>query len=97
MDVDGLERAERLLDLGKRLVGADAPAEQTSNGRALMVIKDAAIADKMKACGITLRQSYGRSCSYDEGAMAAGRRAGNGASFGRPVEGAAGAPRIGRG
>ena len=23
MDVDGLERAERLLDLGKRLVGAD--------------------------------------------------------------------------
>jgi hypothetical protein len=73
------------------------PADQTSNGRALVAIKSAAIADKMKACGITLRQCYGRSCSYDEGAMAAGRQAGNGASFGRPVSGAAGAPRIGRG
>jgi hypothetical protein len=81
----------RLTELSK------PPAEQTSNGRALVAIKSAAIADKLKACGITLRQSYGRSCSYDEGAMAAGRQAGNGASFGRPVSGAAGALRLGRG
>jgi hypothetical protein len=66
--------SERLTELSK------PPADQGSNGRALVAIKGAAIADKMKACGITLRQSYGRSSSYDEGAMAAGRRAGNGAS-----------------
>jgi hypothetical protein len=83
--------SRRLMELSK------PPAEQTSNGRALVAIKSTAIADKMKECGITLRQSYERFSSYDEGAMAAGRQAGNGASFGRPVSGAVGALRLGRG
>jgi hypothetical protein len=76
---------------------AKPPADQGSNGRALVAVKSAAIADKMRECGITLRSASARFSSYDAGAYGAGRQAGNGASFGRPVSGAVGAARIGRG
>jgi hypothetical protein len=58
----------------------------TSNGRELVVLKNSAIADKMKAEGITLRtsRSYRRS---DEASHRAGAAAGDRASFGRPVTG----------
>jgi hypothetical protein len=70
----------------------DALCEQsatvaTSSGRELMVIKGAAVDDKMEAEGICLRtsrRSYRRS---DEASLRAGRSAGDRASFGRPVTG----------
>jgi hypothetical protein len=83
--------SSRLMELSK------PPADQGSNGRALVAIKSAAIADKMKACGITLRSASASCSSYDAGAYGAGQKAGNNASFGRPVSGAAGTARIGRG
>jgi hypothetical protein len=81
----------RLMELSK------PPADHTGNGRALVAVKSAAIADKMKKCGITLQSKEFRCSSFDAGAYGAGRKAGNNASFGRPVEGTAGVPRIGRG
>jgi Protein of unknown function (DUF2786) len=58
----------------------------TSNGRELVVLKNTAIADKMKAEGIALRTS--RSCRRgDEASRRAGSAAGDRASFGRPVTG----------
>jgi hypothetical protein len=80
----------RLAELSK------PPANQADNSRALMVLKSAAIKEKMKECGIELRCSSSRSSSYDHGAYGAGRKAGNGASFGRPVSGAAGVLRLGK-
>jgi hypothetical protein len=59
----------------------------TSNGRELTVIKNAAITDKMKAEGITLKTSHSRRQS-DEASFRAGLSAGDRASFGRPVTGA---------
>jgi hypothetical protein len=59
----------------------------TSNGRELVVIKNAAITDKMKAEGITLKTSHSRR-QIDDTSYEAGESAGNRASFGRPVTGA---------
>jgi hypothetical protein len=83
--------SHRLMEL------AQPPADQTSNGTALVTIKLLAISDKMKECGITLQYTSARCSSFDAGAYGAGRKAGNNASFGRPVSGTVGAPRIGRG
>jgi hypothetical protein len=82
--------SERITELCK------PAADQTDNSRALMVIKSGAIAAKMAELGIKLRQSTSRCTSFDDGALEAGRKAGDGASFGRPVSGAAGVPRLGR-
>lgn len=83
--------SDRLLALVKRSEEA-----RTSNGRELVVIKGAAIKAFMKERGIHLRTCCGSSSSnVNEGAQAAGRAAGDRASFGRPVTGAAGALRIG--
>jgi hypothetical protein len=82
---------DRLLTLVKR-----SEAARTSNGRELIVIKDAAIKQFMKDNNIRLRKCSGYSPSnVDEAAQAAGRAAGDRASFGRPVTGAAGVLRIG--
>jgi hypothetical protein len=83
---------DRLLELIERSKKA-----RTSNGRELVVIKDAAIKAFMKENDLRLRTC----CSYsssnvDAGASQAGRAAGERASFGRPVSGAAGVLRIGR-
>src|SRR5262249_27846812 len=70
---------------------------QTSNGRELVVVKNAAIKAFMKEHGIHLRSCSGSAPSnVNSAAQAAGRAAGDRASFGRPISGAAGAARIGR-
>lgn len=82
---------DRLLALVER-----SKAARTSNGRELVIIKDAAIKAFMKQQGIRLRTSSMHSPSnVDAAAQAAGRAAGDRASFGRPVTGAAGVLRIG--
>ena len=82
---------DRLLALVER-----SKAARTSNGRELVVIKDAAIKAFMKEQGIRLRTCSGYSSSnVDAAAQAAGRAAGDRASFGRPVTGAVGVLRIG--
>lgn len=84
--------SERLLALVKR-----SEAARTSNGRELVVVKGAAIKAYMKEHGIHLRSCGGSAPrNVNEAAQAAGRAAGDRASFGRPVSGAAGALRIGR-
>jgi hypothetical protein len=83
---------DRLVALVKRSEEA-----RTSNGRELVVIKDAAIKAYMKEHGIRIHNCSGYAPSNVDGqAQAAGRAAGDRASFGRPVTGAAGALRIGR-
>jgi hypothetical protein len=83
---------DRLLALVER-----TKAARTSNGKELIIIKDAVIKAFMKDKGIHLRRcgSYAPS-TFDAAARAAGRAAGDRATFGRPVTGAAGVPRIGR-
>jgi hypothetical protein len=81
---------DRLLALVER-----SAAARTSNGRELIVIKDAAIKAFMQEQSIHLRRCSGYSSSnIDAAAQAAGRAAGDRASFGRPVTGAAGVLRI---
>jgi hypothetical protein len=83
---------DRLLALVER-----SKAARTSNGRELVVIKDAAIKAFMNKEGIRLRVCSMHSPSnVDAAAQAAGRAAGDRASFGRPVTGEAGVLRIGR-
>jgi hypothetical protein len=65
----------------------------TSSGRELVVIKDAAVAAKMEAEGICLRTSRS-SRRYDDASYAAGKSAGDRASFGRPMTGPNATPRI---
>jgi hypothetical protein len=83
---------ERLVELVEQ-----SKAARTTNGRELIVIKTEAIKTFMKANDIHLRTCGGYSSSnIDAGAQAAGRAAGDRASFGRPVTGAAGVLRIGK-
>jgi hypothetical protein len=83
---------DRLLELVEQSKKA-----RTSNGRELVVVKDAAIKAYMKEHEIHLRTCcMGSSSNVDSAARAAGRAAGDRASFGRPVSGAAGVLRIGR-
>jgi hypothetical protein len=83
--------SDRLLALVARSKKA-----RTSNGRELVVIKDAAIKAFLKQHDIHLRTCSGPSSStVNAAAQEAGRAAGDRATFGRPVTGAAGVPRIG--
>jgi hypothetical protein len=68
----------------------------TTNGNALVVIKDRAIEDLLKAKGICLRSSGGSRAGFSAGARAAGQSAGDRASFGKPVSGAGATPRLGK-
>lgn len=82
---------ERLVALVER-----SKAAQTSNGRELVVVKGAAIKAYMKEHDINLRTCcIGSPSNTDASAQAAGRAAGDRASFGRPLSGAAGVLRIG--
>src|SRR5262249_25154635 len=73
--------SDRLLALVERSKKA-----RTSNGRELVVIKDAAIKAFMKDHDIHIRTCSGPSSStVNEAARAAGRAAGDRARFGRPV------------
>jgi Protein of unknown function (DUF2786) len=81
---------DRLLALIER-----SKAERTSNGRELVVIKDAAIKAFMKDNGIHLRTCSGYSpTTVNSAAEAAGRAAGDRAAFGGPVTGVAGVLRL---
>jgi hypothetical protein len=83
---------ERLLALVER-----SKAARTGNGRELVVVKDAAIKAFMEDNGIYLRQCSGYAPStVNAAAQAAGRAAGDRATFGRPVTGAAAVLRIGQ-
>jgi hypothetical protein len=84
--------SDRLFALVER-----SKAARTSNGHELVVIKDAAIKAFMKEQGIRLGTCRGYSPStVNAAAQAAGRAAGDRATFGRPVTGAAGVLRIAR-
>jgi Protein of unknown function (DUF2786) len=83
--------SDRLIALVER-----SKAARTSNGRELVVVKDAAIKALMKQMDIRVRTCSGYMPSnIDMAAHAAGRAAGDRATFGRPVHGAAGVLRIG--
>jgi hypothetical protein len=85
-----LRISERLLEL------AQPPKQQTANARALVVTKQAAIDAYLAAEGIKLGFRSSRFSVKDHAAYEAGKAAGERASFGRPVEGAAGVLRLGR-
>ena len=79
-----------------RSLVSQSEAARTSNGRELVVVKDAAIAAYMKEHDIRLRRcSWREPRNHNEAAHAAGRAAGDRATFGRPVSGAAGVLRLG--
>jgi hypothetical protein len=87
---------ERIVDRLLALVERSKMA-RTSNGRELVVVKDAAIKQFMKDNDIRLGMCSGSAPSnVDAAAHAAGHAAGDRASFGRPVTGAAGVLRIGK-
>jgi hypothetical protein len=71
-------------------------AASTANGRALVIVQDAAIKAFMKDHDIHLRtRCIGGSANVDSAARAAGHAAGDRASFGRPVSGPVGVLRLG--
>ena len=83
--------ADRLLALVER-----SKAARTSNGRELVIIKNAAIKAFIREHDMRFARERGYSPSnVDAAAQAAGRAAGDRATFGRPVTGAAGVLRIG--
>jgi hypothetical protein len=88
--VDGITGriSERLRELCKH------PATASANSRALVVIKQTLIKAKLEELGIKLR-TCSSSRQHDHGSFAAGRSAGDRASFGRPVSGRAATLRIG--
>jgi hypothetical protein len=59
----------------------------TSNAKALVVVKDAAIKAKLDELGIRLRSASDTCGAWDSSSYAAGKAAGDRASFGRPVSG----------
>ena len=69
---------------------------QSSNSRALVVTKQAAIRDCMATNDIRLRTGSGFAPVGDIASYAAGKAAGDRASFGRPISGGNGAPRLAR-
>jgi len=72
-------------------------AKTSDNKNALVVIVSKLIDDKMNEMGMTdLKAGRSRTSRINEGAWKAGKAAGDRASFGRPVGGAAGVLRIGR-
>ena len=89
--VDGItwRISERLRELCK------PPASVSANSRALVVIKKTLIKEKMAELNIRLHTSSASCRQHDEGSFAAGRSAGDRASFGRPVSGRAATLRIG--
>jgi hypothetical protein len=90
--VDGCtERiSDRLMELVRRSERA-----RKSNGRELVIVKDAKIKEYMDEHGIHLRKCYaGGGSNLNRQSHAAGRTAGDRANFGRPMSGAAAMLRI---
>jgi len=84
--------SERLRELYEQ-----SEARATSNAKALVVVKDAAINAKMDELGIHLSACSGSCGAFDGSSYNAGRAAGNRASFGRPVSGRNATLRLGQG
>jgi hypothetical protein len=59
----------------------------TSNAKALVVVKDAAVQAKLDELGIKIRMVSSCGGGGDDSSYRAGRAAGDRASFGRPVSG----------
>jgi hypothetical protein len=70
--------------------------ERTTNGKALVVIKDQAIEDLLKAEGICLGSARASRAAFSQRARVAGRSAGDRANFGKPVSGAHAVLRLGK-
>jgi hypothetical protein len=70
--------------------------ERTTNHNALVIIKDQAIKDLLKAEGIHLGSCGDSRARFNDGARAAGQSAGDRASFGKPVSGAGAVLRLGK-
>lgn len=83
----------RLYELAER-----SKAARTSNGRELIIVKDALIKAYMKEHNIKLASCSGGSApsTVNASAASAGRSAGDRASFGRPVSGAGATLRLGK-
>lgn len=69
-------------------------AVANSNGRALVAVKGTAISDVMRENGIHLRSTRRSSRQINRDSFNAGKSAGERASFGRPVSGAAASLRL---
>jgi hypothetical protein len=83
--------------IGERLLALveQSKAARTSNGRELVVVKGTAIKAFMKDNNIRMRtRCIGGPSTFDSAAQTAGHAAGDRASFGRPVTGAAGMLRL---
>jgi Protein of unknown function (DUF2786) len=78
-----------------RALCAQSAAAATSNGRELVLVKNAAVTAKMEECDIRVRGGCLGGQTNDAG-YDAGQAAGDRASFGRPVTGSGAALRIGR-
>lgn len=85
---------ERISERMVALVQRSAEA-RTSNGRELIVIQKQAITAKLKELDIKIRTCSGSEGLHDQAAYDAGARAGDKATFGRPLEGKAGVLRLG--
>jgi len=84
--------------ISQRLGELTAQSRQAAvgNSRALVVTKVEAIKETMEKAGIKLRSGRSSSRRMNGASYAAGKAAGERASFGRPVGGQAGALRLGR-
>jgi hypothetical protein len=80
---------ERLVELCKR-----SEAVASSNAKALVVVKGAAIQTKLSELGIHLRSETSCGGAFDSSSYQAGKAAGNRAGFGRPVSGRRAALRL---
>jgi hypothetical protein len=73
--------------ISARLNELCAQPATNANSRALIIVKSQAVSAKMAELGIKLRSSRSSSSRIDGNAYAAGKAAGDRASFGRPVSG----------
>jgi len=103
--VDGHERRKGMRSfvigvterITERLVELSKPQPtQSSNSRALVVTKQAAIDECMKLNDIKLGRGSCRAGASDNAAYAAGQAAGDRASFGRPISGNGATLRLGQ-
>jgi Protein of unknown function (DUF2786) len=74
--------SQRLDELCER-----STAGATSNAKALVVVKNAAVQAKLDELGIALRNCSSSCGAWDDSSYQAGRAAGDRATFGRPVSG----------
>jgi len=87
------ERISRRLDE----LCEQSASSATSNAKALVVAKGAAVSAKLDELGITLCERRSSASIGDASSYEAGRAAGNRASFGRPVSGRNATLRLGQG